>query len=42
VGDGPVAGVLAVLIVAGVAYITFSRGDRADALVEPALADEPA
>lgn len=37
-GDGPVAAVLAVLIVAGVAYLTISRSDQADAVeLEPAL-----
>jgi uncharacterized membrane-anchored protein len=41
-GDGPVAGVLAALIVAGVAYLTFSPGDTADAAMERTLADEPA
>jgi uncharacterized membrane-anchored protein len=41
-GDGPVAGVLAVLMAAGVAYLTFSGTDRADAVRERALADEPA
>jgi uncharacterized membrane-anchored protein len=41
-GDGPVAGVLAVLIVAGVAYTTVSRSDTTDAVMEQALADEPA
>jgi uncharacterized membrane-anchored protein len=40
-GDGPVAGVLAALIVAGVAYLTFSPGDTADAAMERTLADEP-
>ena len=42
-GDGPVAFVLAALIVAGVAYLTLSRSDRTDDVeLEPALADEPA
>ena len=43
-GDGPVAAVLAVLIVAGVAYLTTSGSDQVasagDAWLEPALADE--
>lgn len=42
-GDGPVAAILAVLIVAGVAYLTVSRSDRVDAVeLEPAFADEAA
>ena len=42
-GDGPVAAVLALLIAAGVGYLTMSRGDRVDTLeLEPLLADEPA
>jgi uncharacterized membrane-anchored protein len=42
-GDGPVAFVLAALIVAGVAYLTVSRSDQAaGAGLEPALADESA
>jgi uncharacterized membrane-anchored protein len=37
-GDGPVAAVLAVLIVAGVAYLTVSRSDQVDPVeLEPAL-----
>jgi uncharacterized membrane-anchored protein len=37
-GDGPVAAVLAVLIVAGVVYLTVSRSDQADAVeLKPAL-----
>jgi uncharacterized membrane-anchored protein len=37
-GDGPVAAVLAVLVVAGVAYLTVSRSDQADSVeLEPAL-----
>lgn len=41
-GDGPVAAVLAVLIVAGVVYLTASRSDRAEhsRAFEPALADD--
>jgi uncharacterized membrane-anchored protein len=40
-GDGPVAAVLAVLIVAGVWYLTVSRSDqKAPAELEPAFADE--
>lgn len=39
-GDGPVAAVLAVLIVAGVAYLTASRSDQEAAQLEPAFADE--
>ena len=43
IGDGPVAAVLAVLIVAGVAYLTATRSDQVEAVeLEPALADEPA
>jgi uncharacterized membrane-anchored protein len=39
-GDGPVAAVLAVLIVAGVAYLTVSRSDQPDAVeLQPALDD---
>jgi uncharacterized membrane-anchored protein len=41
-GDGVVAAVLAVLIVAGVGYLTVTGSDRAPAALEPALADEPA
>jgi uncharacterized membrane-anchored protein len=37
-GDGPVAAVLAVLIVIGVAYLTISRSDQVDPVeLEPAL-----
>jgi uncharacterized membrane-anchored protein len=37
-GDGPVAAVLVVLIVAGVAYLTVSRSDQADTVdLQPAL-----
>ncbi len=40
-GDGPVAAVLAVLIVAGVAYLTVSgRGQVKEVELEPLLADE--
>jgi uncharacterized membrane-anchored protein len=43
IGDGPVAAVLAVLIVAGVAYLTATRSDQVEAVeLEPALADEAA
>jgi uncharacterized membrane-anchored protein len=43
IGDGPVAAVLAVLIVAGVAYLTVSRSDQVEAVeLEPAYADETA
>jgi uncharacterized membrane-anchored protein len=41
-GDGVVAAVLAVLIIAGVAYLTVTGSDRAPVSLEPALADEPA
>jgi uncharacterized membrane-anchored protein len=42
-GDGPVAAVLAVLIVAGVAYLTVSGSDQAKEVEpEPLLADESA
>ena len=42
-GDGPVAAVLAVLIVAGVAYLTGSRSDQIEAVeLTPELADEAA
>ena len=39
---GVTLAVLAVLIVAGVAYTTLSRSDTTDAVMEQALADEPA
>ena len=43
-GDGPVAAVLAALIVAGVAYLTISRSDQPatehDPELEPALGEE--
>jgi uncharacterized membrane-anchored protein len=43
IGDGPVAAVLAVLIVAGVAYLTVSGSDQVDAVaLDPAVADEAA
>jgi uncharacterized membrane-anchored protein len=43
IGDGPVAGVLAVLIVAGVGYLTVSRSDQVQApRRDPILADEAA
>jgi uncharacterized membrane-anchored protein len=43
IGDGPVAAVLAVLIIACVAYLTATRCDQIDTDgLEPALADEPA
>lgn len=43
IGDGPVAAVLGVLIVAGVAYLTVSRSDQAEPLeLEPVFADDPA
>jgi uncharacterized membrane-anchored protein len=42
-GDGPVAAVLAVGIVAGVAYLTQTRSDQADPIeLDSTLADEPA
>ncbi len=42
IGDGPVAAVLALLIIAGVAYLTASRSDQVETVaLEPALADEP-
>jgi uncharacterized membrane-anchored protein len=41
-GDGPVAGVLAVLIVAGVVYLTVGGSDRGATILEPPLADERA
>jgi uncharacterized membrane-anchored protein len=42
-GDGPVAAVLAILIVAGVAYLTVSRSDQVQAAeIQPVLADEAA
>ena len=42
-GDGPVAAVLAVLIVAGVAYLTVSGSDQVKAIeLDPVLADESA
>lgn len=41
-GDAPVATVLAVLIVTGVAYLTFSGSGGSNLIREPALADEPA
>ena len=42
-GDGPVAAVLALLIVAGVGYLTLTRSDRVETLeLEPLLVDEPA
>ena len=42
-GDGPVAAALAVLIIAGVAYLTVSHSDQtATGELEPALADEAA
>jgi uncharacterized membrane-anchored protein len=42
-GDGPVAAVLAVLIVAGVVYLTVSRSDQVQpAEIRPTLADEAA
>jgi uncharacterized membrane-anchored protein len=46
IGDGPVAAVLAMLIVAGVGYLTVSRSDQVQAVepnpLDPALADEAA
>jgi uncharacterized membrane-anchored protein len=43
IGDGPVAAVLAVLIIAGVAYLTVSRSDQIEAVERaPELADEAA
>jgi uncharacterized membrane-anchored protein len=43
IGDGPVAAVLAVLIVAGVAYLTVTRTDQTQSVeLEPAFADEAA
>ncbi len=43
IGDGPVAAVLAGLIVAGVAYLTVSRSDQVDAVaLDQAVADEAA
>lgn len=39
-GDGPVAAVLAVLIVAGVVYLTVSRSDQADAVELQLALDE--
>jgi uncharacterized membrane-anchored protein len=43
IGDGPVAAVLALLIVGGVVYLTVSRCDQAPAVaLEPLLADEAA
>src|SRR5579884_2466340 len=40
-GDGPVTAVLAVLIIAGVAYLATSRNDQSHAVeLEPAFADE--
>lgn len=42
-GDGPVAAVLAVLIVAGVTYLTVTRSDQVEAReLQPALADDAA
>ena len=41
-GDGPVAGVLLVLMVAGVVYLTVNRGGSTAAALEPSLADEAA
>jgi uncharacterized membrane-anchored protein len=41
-GDGPVAAVLVLLIVVGVAYLTVSGSDAAGPVIEPVLADEPA
>lgn len=42
-GDGPVAAVLALLIVAGVAYLTVSRSDQPDTVgLQPALAEDAA
>jgi uncharacterized membrane-anchored protein len=41
IGDGPVAAVLALLIIAGVAYLTVSRSDQVEPVtLDPALADE--
>jgi uncharacterized membrane-anchored protein len=40
IGDGPVAAVLAVLIVAGVAYLTAGRSDQAAPAASARLADE--
>jgi len=43
IGDGLVAAVLAVLIVAGVAYLTASRSDQVETIgLKPVLADEAA
>jgi uncharacterized membrane-anchored protein len=43
IGDGPVAAVLALLMVAGVAYLTVSRSDQVETLeLDPAFADEAA
>jgi uncharacterized membrane-anchored protein len=46
IGDGPVAAVLALLIVAGVGYLTVSRSDQVQPVepnsLDPALADEAA
>lgn len=41
-GDGPVAFVLAALIVAGVGYLTVSRSDAEPDRLEPAMAEETA
>jgi len=42
-GDGPVAAVIAVLIIAGVAYLTVSRSDQLETVtVEPVLAEDVA
>ena len=41
-GDGPVAFVLAALIVAGIAYLTVTRGDQAAGATELELAEETA
>lgn len=42
IGDGPVAAVLALLIIAGVAYLTTSRSDQATVALDQTIADEPA
>jgi uncharacterized membrane-anchored protein len=46
IGDGPMAFVLAILIVAGVTYLTISRADQGAPAerrrLDPALADEGA
>ena len=42
-GDGPVAAVLALLIIAGVAYLTVSRSDQLETVaIEPRLTNDVA